>query len=160
MASDPGRGEKGGAMPIDAAGLPPALRDPSLEMTARDLQALAEAAPLLAPGSRVDITLLAGEDAAQRLAAASAVLAHGLAPAPHIAVRRLRSEAELAEILAGLRDAGAVEQPLVVGGDPELPFGPYPESLAVLRSGLLQRYGAKRVGIAGYPEGHPDIPDE
>jgi methylenetetrahydrofolate reductase (NADPH) len=39
-------------------------------------------------------------------------------------------------------------------------MGPFDDALAVIRSGLLAEYGIRRVGIAGYPEGHPDIPAE
>jgi methylenetetrahydrofolate reductase (NADPH) len=48
----------------------------------------------------------------------------------------------------------------VVGGDPAQPAGPYPDSLTVIQSGLLQKYGVREVSIAGYPEGHPDIADD
>ncbi len=30
-------------------------------------------------------------------------------------------------------------------------------ALSIIRSGLLAKYGIRRVGISGYPEGHPDI---
>jgi methylenetetrahydrofolate reductase (NADPH) len=45
-----------------------------------------------------------------------------------------------------------------VGGDPAEPEGPYPDALTVIRSGVLQQFGVREVSIAGYPEGHPDIP--
>ena len=47
-----------------------------------------------------------------------------------------------------------------VGGDPATPEGPYPDALTMIRSGVLQQYGVKEVSIAGYPEGHPDIPTD
>jgi methylenetetrahydrofolate reductase (NADPH) len=47
-----------------------------------------------------------------------------------------------------------------VGGDPAEPEGPYPDSLTVIRSGVLQKFGVREVSIAGYPEGHPDISDD
>jgi methylenetetrahydrofolate reductase (NADPH) len=47
-----------------------------------------------------------------------------------------------------------------VGGDPAEPAGPYPDALTVIQSGLLKKYGAREVSIAGYPEGHPDIADD
>src|SRR5690606_14300562 len=46
------------------------------------------------------------------------------------------------------------------GGDPATPEGPYAASLDVIQSGRLPEFGVREVSIAGYPEGHPDIPDD
>lgn len=132
----------------------------SLEMTGKDVDGLAEAAPLLPPGTRVNVTFLGNEDLEMRLAAARAVLAHGLVPVPHISARRIASAAQLEEFLAALREAGAVEHVFAVGGDPAEPQGPYASSLDLIRSGLLVEHGVREVSIAGYPEGHPDIDDD
>lgn len=140
-----------------AAGL---LADFSLEMTGRDLPALDEAAVLLPPGTRVNITFLGTEDAALRLAAAAAVRERGLVPVPHLAARRLLSRGELDGFLGALAAAGAAEHVLVVGGDPRVPEGPYEDARSVLRTGLLERHGVRTVGVAGYPEGHPRIDDD
>lgn len=129
----------------------------SLEMTGRDRAGLDEAAALLPAGTRVNITYLAGETMRQRVDAAGAVRRHGFTPVPHVAARHLRSPAELGEFLAALGEAGALDEVFVVGGDPATPAGPFADSLSVLRSGVLQEAGVRRVGVAGYPEGHPHI---
>lgn len=136
------------------------LEDFSLEMTAKDVPSLDETARLVPAGTRVNITFLGNEDHAMRLEAARAVRAVGLTPVPHIAARRIGSETELDEILAGLADAGAAEHLCMIGGDPATPAGPFPDSLTVIRSGMLTRHGVRSVSIAGYPDGHPDIPTE
>jgi len=136
------------------------MRDPSLEMTGKDVPGLIEAAPVLAPGTRMNVTYLGNEDLAMRVAASRAVLEHGLVPVPHISARRILSEADLTEFLAALQEVGASENVFSVGGDPHEPMGPYEDSLQVIRTGLLQQYGVKHVSVAGYPEGHPDIPEE
>ena len=46
---------------------------------------------------------------------------------------------------------------LVIAGDPTEPLGPFDDALAVINSGLLQQYGARNIGVGGYPEGHPAI---
>jgi methylenetetrahydrofolate reductase (NADPH) len=142
-----------------AAPLTALLEDFSLEMTAKDVPALERARDTLPAGTRVNITYLGNEDLAMRLAAARAVKAHGFVPVPHLSARRLGSRAALEEFLDGLRADGTGEHVFVVGGDPAAPHGPYDDALAVLRTGLLQRYGVRRVGIPGYPEGHPAIAD-
>jgi methylenetetrahydrofolate reductase (NADPH) len=46
---------------------------------------------------------------------------------------------------------------LIIGGDPDYPVGPFPDSVDFLASGLIERYGLREVAFAGYPEGHPGI---
>lgn len=132
----------------------------SLEMTAKDVSSLAETAQLVPPGTRVNITFLGNEDHPMRVAAARAVREVGLVPVPHLAARRLTSEAELSELLDRLAEAGASEQVCTIGGDPATAAGPFTDSLSVIRSGLLTSHGVRGVSIAGYPDGHPDIPSE
>lgn len=133
------------------------LPDFSLEMTGKDTTSLAEARTVIPAGTRINVTYLGNETLAMRLAAVRAVRDYGFVPVPHISARRLRSQADLEEFLGALQEAQASENVFVVGGDPAEPEGPYEDSLAVLRSGLLQRYGVQHVGISGYPEGHPGI---
>ena len=133
------------------------LEDYSVEMTGRDVVELESARRHLPTGTRVNVTFLANEDQGLRVSAAAAVRARGLTPVPHIAARRLTSQAHLEDFLRALAAAGASEDVFVVGGDPSNALGPYPDALSVIRSGLLQRHGVRRVGIAGYPEGHPLI---
>ena len=37
------------------------------------------------------------------------------------------------------------------------PAGPFSDALSVIRSDLFAKYGIRHVGVAGYPEGHPQI---
>lgn len=133
------------------------LADASLEMTGKDIPGLEEAAPLLAPGTRINVTFLGNEDLDMRVAAAKAVRDHGFVPVPHISARRLPSQDALEEFLGRLQEVGATDRVFVVGGDPSTPHGPYASALDVIETGVLGRYGVRAVSIAGYPEGHPDI---
>lgn len=140
-----------------ATALAPLLDDFSLEMTGKDVPGLEAARDLIPAGTRINITFLGTEDLDTRLAAARTVRRLGHVPVPHVAARRLRSRPELEELLAALRSDGTGDNVLVIGGDPAEPHGPYDDSLALIRSGLLQSYGVRHVGIGGYPEGHPAI---
>jgi methylenetetrahydrofolate reductase (NADPH) len=136
------------------------LQNYSLEMTAKDVPKLEEAAPIIPPGTKIAITFLPNEDFAQRVAAAARVRQLGFVPVPHISARRLKSQAELESFLAALQREAAIDRAFVVAGDPPQPEGPYADALAVINTGLLARYGVTRVGISGYPEGHPEIGSE
>lgn len=136
------------------------LRDFSLEITGKDVKDLRAAAPGIPPGTRVNITFLANEDSALRVRAAKVIGDLGFRPVPHISARRLRSREELDTYLAALAAVGAIEDVVVIGGDPAEPAGPFADALAVITSGALAGHGVRRVDIAGYPEGHPKIDDE
>lgn len=136
------------------------MKDFSLEMTGKDIPALIEARPLIPLGTRINVTFLGNEDLEMRVAAAKAVRELGFVPVPHLSARRLKSQQELEEFLARLQEVDAAGHLFVVGGDPHRPEGPYDDSLAVITSGILQKYGVREVGMGGYPEGHPDIPKE
>jgi methylenetetrahydrofolate reductase (NADPH) len=132
----------------------------SLEMTGKDVDALREAAPAIPAGTKINVTFLGNEDLEMRVNAAKAVKELGFTPVPHISARRIASEAQLREFLAALQQVGATEHVFAVGGDPATPEGPYPDSLSLIRSGVLSEYGVKEVSVAGYPEGTPVISEE
>ena len=135
------------------------LDDFSLEMTGKDIAGLDEARPMIPAGTRVNVTFLGNEDVRMRLDAARAVKRLGLAPVPHISARRLPTADALEQFLDGLYADGTSDDVFVIGGDPSAPHGPYPDALSIIRSGLLQAHGVRQVGISGYPEGHPAIPE-
>jgi methylenetetrahydrofolate reductase (NADPH) len=132
----------------------------SLEMTGKDVPSLDAARTLLPAGTRVNVTYLGNENFQMRRTAIRAVASGGFTPVPHISARRLPSQRALEEFLAALREDGTARDVFAVGGDPARPQGPYSSSLDVIRSGLLEKYGAGSVSISGYPEGHPEITDD
>ncbi|MFH8251133.1 methylenetetrahydrofolate reductase [Microbacterium sp. B2969] len=129
-------------------------------MTGKDVPGLEEAGHAIPLGTKINVTFLGNEDLDMRVAAAKAVKDAGFVPVPHISARRLQSQAQLEEFLGRLQEVGATEHVFSVGGDPTTPEGPYDSSLAVIQTGLLQKYGVREVSIAGYPEGHPDIKED
>ncbi|MER6077152.1 methylenetetrahydrofolate reductase [Streptomyces sp. NPDC001833] len=135
------------------------LRDFSLEMTGKDTPKLEAAGESVPEGTRVNVTYLGNEDLPMRRTAARSARRLGFVPVPHVSARRLGSQRHLEEFLAALRADGTERHVFVVGGDPAHPHGPYGDSLSVIRSGLLQKYGVRQAGISGYPEGHPQIPE-
>ncbi len=129
----------------------------SIEMTAKDGDALRDAKDLIAQGTSVSITFLAGETAPARVAAAKQARSYGFHPRPHISARRLASAEELETFLADLAAQAQIDRAFVVAGDVGQPAGPYFDALAVIKSGLLGKHGVRHVGISGYPKGHPNF---
>jgi len=136
------------------------LKGYSIEMTAKDIAHLEEAADVIPPGTKIPVPFLPGETFDMRIAAAKRVRELGFLPIPHLSARRLHSQEELEGFLARLQQEVGTDHAFVVAGDPPQPLGPYEDALSIIRSGLLAKYGIRRVGISGYPEGHPDIGNE
>ncbi|MFD6274416.1 methylenetetrahydrofolate reductase [Streptomyces sp. NPDC060209] len=132
----------------------------SLEMTGKDVAQLKDASETIPQGTRINVTFLGNENLQMRREASRAVKRLGFEPVPHISARRLGSQAEFEEFLAALQADGTSENAFTVGGDPAHPEGPYADSLALINSGLLKKYGVRHVSVSGYPEGHPDIADD
>ncbi len=128
----------------------------SLEMTAKELDGLREAAPLIRPGTQVAVTFLPGEEMEQRVDAAKLVRELGFEPIVHLSARRLTSKEELDSYLARITAEAGVKRVFIIAGDPPEPEGPYSTSLDIIETGLLEKHGITIVGIGGHPEGHPN----
>ncbi|MCZ0935435.1 MAG: methylenetetrahydrofolate reductase [Gemmatimonadetes bacterium] len=90
------------------------------------------------------------------IAACEQALAAGMKPVPHLPARSVRGAGEFDDWLAAAVDTG-VDSLMLVAGDPATPAGPYPDTPALLDSGLLAEHGLRRLGVTSYPEGHPVI---
>lgn len=129
----------------------------ALEVAAKDIAQVEAAKAAIPPGTPINIAFLGNEDHAQRIKAARVIRACGFEPVPIISSRRLRSERDRDYLLDALVAEAAPSRIILVGGDPAVPAGPFEDSLALLRSGLLERHFIRQVGIVGYPEGHPKV---
>jgi methylenetetrahydrofolate reductase (NADPH) len=129
----------------------------SLEMTAKDVAALREAAPLIPPETPVAITFLPGEDAWARIDATLAVRELGFEPMPHFSARRIPSRMEFEHYLYAVVARAGVQRCFVVAGDPPEPQGPFADSMDLLATGAFEGAGVKAIGIGAHPEGHPTM---
>lgn len=109
---------------------------------------------LLPAGTRVYLTDVGVDPLDDYVAAARAIGEMGYHAAPHVPARRIESEAALDTRIARLAQEAGVSDVLVVAGEAETTMGPYDESLAILRSGVLERRGIRQIGVAGHPEGN------
>ncbi len=132
----------------------------SLEMTAKDVDALRQAAPLLPAETPVAVTFLPGEAAADRVAATVAVRELGFEPMPHFSARRITSEDDFEGYLQAVVGHAGVSRCFIVAGDPPEPQGPYSDTMALLATGAFERAGIKAIGIGGHPEGHPVMSEQ
>ena len=102
----------------------------------------------------VYITMLPGNDFRDVANKAKELVQNGFNPVPHFPARSIKNLNELKDYVSMCKDFG-VKQALVIGGSTE-PIGDYHCSLQILESGLLEGF---KIGIAGHPDGSPDISD-
>ena len=105
------------------------------------------------------VTFLPGADFADTVSVCARLRGEGFEPVPHLAARSLPGERFLDEQLARLAGEAGVTHVLAIGGATDSPVGPFSNSMQVMETGLLDRHGIRRIGVAGHPEGSPDIPD-
>ncbi len=113
----------------------------------------------LRPRAVVYITFLPGSDFDDTIAVAKRLAGEGFRPVPHIAARSIRDAAFLDDKLARLAGEVGLEQVLVIGGAVETPVGDFSDTMQLLETGLFDKHGIRKFGVAGHPEGSPDISD-
>ena len=102
----------------------------------------------------VYITMLPGNDFRDVAKKAKELAQSGFNPVPHFPSRSIKNLKYLKDYVSMCRDFG-VKQALVIGGSSK-PIGDYHCSLQLLETGLFKGF---KIGIAGHPEGSPDISD-
>jgi methylenetetrahydrofolate reductase (NADPH) len=136
------------------------LDEVSLEAVMPSAADLHETAAALPAGTPIFLTDLPNRPAEKLTEIAMGVFLRGLRPVPHVAARNVTSAKALGAFLHRVTSAAGVRQVMLIAGDRPSSAGPFADSLALIESGLLQAHGIEAIGIAGYPEGHPSIPDQ
>ena len=137
-----------------------AAADWSIEVTPTGATKIESFRDCLSPGTTVNVTFLPGTDPAETIAVAERLHNDGMRPVPHLAARSLRDAEQLDELLAAFTSRCGVEEVLCIGGGVDKPVGAFDATIQVLETGLIQKHGIRSVGVAGHPEGSPDITDE
>jgi methylenetetrahydrofolate reductase (NADH) len=134
------------------------LRHPRYEVV--PLAGIAElVAAHVAREVRLTVTASPARGLDATIATAGRLAAEGFRVVPHLAARQVTGEAHLGEVVARLAALG-VDDVFVIAGDQPEPAGPFPDALSLLEAMSAASHPFREVGIAGYPEGHPFLPDE
>ena len=132
------------------------LRRPLFELIPlRDAIERAEALPA---GAATTVTASPSHGIEATISLCEALIARGHDATPHLAAHMFRDRQHLQDVLDRCRRAG-MSSAFVIGGDAK-DRGELHDGLALLRA--MQELGNPftSVGVAGYPEGHPAIPEE
>jgi len=134
------------------------LENTSVEVTPGGASKIEDFRDLLRPKTTVFVTFLPGSDIKDTVATVKRLHAEDMRPVPHFAARSIPNKQFFEDTLKIFQDECGVEEALLIGGGVDNPVGDFSSSMEILRLDLFQKYGIKTLGVAGHPEGSPDIP--
>lgn len=135
-------------------------RTASFETTPLSPAQLDEVQAMAIPETAVYVAAIPSRPLSEQIDTCAGLRERGLEPIPHFAARNFESAEALETQLRQLVDKAGVTRLLAIAGDRPEPAGPLPDTLAMIKTGILQRCGIKEVAISGYPDGHPRISDD
>lgn len=132
------------------------LSDFSIEVTPRTAKKVSDFRAILPQRTRIYVAHIAGTPIEDMVSTVARLSSEGFAAMPHVPARFIENRIGLEDWLLRYRDAGA-KQALLLAGGLARPRGEFDSSLALLNTGLLDKYGFARLHVAGHPEGNRDI---
>ncbi len=133
------------------------LANHSIEVMPRTAAKIDDFRALLPARTRIYIAHIEGTPLDDMVATARRLRGDGFAVMPHVPARSIRDGAELEEWLRRYRDEAGVEEALLLAGGMTRPAGDLHSSIDMLKTGLFDRLGFRRLHVAGHPEGNADI---
>jgi methylenetetrahydrofolate reductase (NADPH) len=133
------------------------LRKASIEITGKQIEKIPLLRQGFAEGSTVFVALIDAAELEGQIEAVAALRTAGYNPIPHIPARFVLHVDDLKRRVDAFVSRAGVTDVLVLGGGAPQPIGQYDASIQLLETGVFQKAGIKRIGIAGHPEGNPDI---
>jgi methylenetetrahydrofolate reductase (NADPH) len=112
----------------------------------------------LLSGTTVTVTCSPQHGIDQTLDVAEHLSAAGFVVVPHLAARMVSGHDHLTRILDRLETAN-IQEAFVVGGDATVPVGAFRDAADLLEALTTLPHSLDTIGVGGYPEGHPLVPD-
>lgn len=129
----------------------------SIEVMPRTAAKIESFRELLPAGTRVYVANVDGTPFDDMVATAKRIREEGFDVMPHFPARLIENLGMLENWIGRMRDEAGIEEALVLAGGIPEPKGDLKSSIALLESGLFDKYGYTRLHIAGHPEGNRDI---
>jgi|HigsolmetaAR203D_1030402.scaffolds.fasta_scaffold00088_6 methylenetetrahydrofolate reductase (NADPH) len=140
--------------------VPAFVRDASIETLPQVAAKTPSYSELFPAGTSVYIAYVPRSDWRDIVQTAKRLKSEGLNPVPHVPARTIPNRDELERYLGRLAEDAGVTQVLAIGGDLPIPVGDFTCTMDVLETGLFDRFGIRRIGVAGHPEGNNAIGDD
>lgn len=139
------------------SGLAAMIENYSIEVMPRTAAKVEDFRAILPKGTRVYIAHIDGTAIEDMLATAARLNAEGFDVMPHFPARSIPDKATLEDWIKRYQDAADIKQALLLGGGIPTPRGDFDSSIQLIETGLFDKYGFKRLHVAGHPEGNKDI---
>ena len=133
------------------------LRDCSIEVMPRTAARVEDFRALLPAGTRVYVAHIHGTPIDDMVSTAKRLTDEGFHPMPHLPARLVPDRQILEQWVRRYREEAGVTQALLLGGGLARPEGDLQSSIAMLETGVFDRFGFERLHVAGHPEGNRDI---
>lgn len=133
------------------------MRNFSIEVTPKGALKIDDFSDYLMQGTWVYVTSLPGAPFGDLVSTCKKLSDQGMQPVPHITARSLSSQKHLEASLETLTSEAGVTRVLALAGADKKPAGNFVDTISMLETGLFDKYKIRSIGIAGHPEGSPDI---
>ena len=128
----------------------------SIEITPKESKTISCFSTFLDRDTKVNVTNLPETSVTDIFATVEKLKHDGMNPVPHITARTLIDEDELARIVERYATL-EVSEVLIIAGNKFQPAGSFSSSSDLISSGVFEHFGIINLGVAGHPEGSPDI---
>jgi len=131
----------------------------SIETTPNVYEKYGNFIDLIPKQNSIYVTFLPDESSSRVIKTAKKLTNEGFNVIPHLPARTIKDNSELESYIGSLSEIAGCNKVLVIGGGGNQ-AGNINSSLDVLKTDLLSKYNFVEVGLAGHPEGNPDISQE
>ncbi|MBU26273.1 MAG: metFprotein [Gammaproteobacteria bacterium] len=138
---------------FDAKGIPNGW---SIEITPKETKTISCFSTFLEEGTKVNVTNLPKTSIQDTLAAVEQLKHDGMNPIPHITARTITDEDDLTRIVSNYASL-EISEVLIIAGSKGQAAGSFSSSVELISSGVFEHFGIVNIGVAGHPEGSPDI---
>ena len=128
----------------------------SIETTPNVYAKYGKFSDLVSVKNSIYVTYLPDEDSNRVIDTSKKLHDEGFDVIPHLPARTLKNHLDLEKFIGSLSEIAGCKKILVIGGGGKQ-VGNISSSLDVLKTELLSKYNFDEVGLAGHPEGNPDI---
>ena len=135
------------------------LKNYSIETTPNVYKKYGKFSDLVPLNSYIYITYLPDENYLNIIDTAKKIRDEGFEVVPHLPSRRMKDKSDLQNYIGKLSEIAGCKKILIIGGEGKQK-GEISSSMDVLKTDLLSKYQFNEVGLAGHPEGNPNISSE
>ena len=135
------------------------IKDFSIETTPNVYAKYGQFTEFLSEKNDVYVTYLPDEKSENVIETSKKINEEGLTAIPHLPARTIKDDSKLEKYIGSLSEIAGCNKILVIGGG-SIQTGNIASSMQVLKTDLLSKYNFVQVGLAGHPEGNPDISDK